>query len=300
MENILKGLNAKAQENIEQILRAAYHEGYSAGLEFGRASSSTVEGTGEVELPKTEKRVAQIGEFILIKNENLAQGKYKNGDVLEVTEVRCSGVSAKGVSDIGILHEEYEVVFETGSVEPIPAPLTANQQRAELIQRAREFVEEHQRDLPGEWNCRDYGNPTCRRKYYETEFSIKENKVTAVIYAVNYHRERLNSKPRHVGRAKCMPGDVFNADIGKAIALAKALEIDIPQEFLDAVQPDEIVVGMIAGPKEEEVAYFSDSGKVPLKVTRVDDYGDVHRSNGKNSDKEDFKIIDDTNAIYPV
>lgn len=43
--------------------------------------------------------------------------------------------------------------------------------------------------------------------------------------------------------AKCSPADVFHAEIGKAIALRKALGLTVPTEYTDAPQPDKPRVG---------------------------------------------------------
>lgn len=45
------------------------------------------------------------------------------------------------------------------------------------------------------------------------------------------------------GIAKCAPTDCFNVHIGQAIALRRALGLDIPQEYVCAPQPDEPRVG---------------------------------------------------------
>ncbi|MCR8997954.1 hypothetical protein NW825_24090, partial [Brevibacillus laterosporus] len=45
------------------------------------------------------------------------------------------------------------------------------------------------------------------------------------------------------GIAKCSPDDCFNVHIGKAIALRRALGLDVPTEYLTAPQPAEPRVG---------------------------------------------------------
>jgi hypothetical protein len=45
------------------------------------------------------------------------------------------------------------------------------------------------------------------------------------------------------GIAKCDPTDVFNEHIGKAIALRRALGLEIPAEYIYAPDPTEIRVG---------------------------------------------------------
>lgn len=45
------------------------------------------------------------------------------------------------------------------------------------------------------------------------------------------------------GIAKCAPGETFNAHIGRAIALRRALGLAVPAEYLDAPGPTEVRVG---------------------------------------------------------
>ncbi|MGG1641848.1 hypothetical protein ACIFQM_11240 [Paenibacillus sp. NRS-1782] len=45
------------------------------------------------------------------------------------------------------------------------------------------------------------------------------------------------------GVAKCAPGDVFNAHIGRVISLRRALGLDVPAEYLNVPQPTEVRVG---------------------------------------------------------
>lgn len=64
----------------------------------------------------------------------------------------------------------------------------------------------------------------------------KKRTVTALIYAHGPH-----SKPFvwAVGRAKAAPNDVFNAHIGRAIALRRALGLEVPAEYLRVPNPEE-------------------------------------------------------------
>lgn len=107
-------------------------------------------------------------------------------------------------------------------------PKSPNQRRAELIQRAKVHVGE-------QFDCW-FNDRLCSKK-----FIINPKKRTVLLLLISKRDGSIRAK----GIAKCHPDEVFNADIGKAIALARALEIEIPQEFMDAVQPDVKVVGMI-------------------------------------------------------
>lgn len=51
------------------------------------------------------------------------------------------------------------------------------------------------------------------------------------------------------GIAKCAPGDVFNSHIGRAIALRRALGLELPAEYLNAPQPTEVRVGDVVRKK---------------------------------------------------
>lgn len=83
------------------------------------------------------------------------------------------------------------------------------------------------------------GNETYRVMNYNVEFiaDSKERKVTALV------ARRHDKKPRHVGRAKATPSDCFNVHIGKAIALRRALGLEVPDLYLNAPQPTEVRVG---------------------------------------------------------
>src|SRR6185312_2029016 len=191
-----------------------------------------------------------------------------------VEVVKCEGKKLRKTDTMGaVAHAIQSSAWgDIGvSVSPTKSP---NQQRAELIQRAREFVEGQESE-------------------YYLDFVVNTEKRT-IVALIKLSTGSVMTR----GIAKCMPTDVFNDWIGKAIALCKALEIEIPKEFVEAVQPTEIVKGMIAEPTEEELPHFNPSGRMPLEVTSVGENGFVWRSNGRNADKEDFNIIDDSNANY--
>lgn len=184
--------------------------------------------------------------------------------------------------------EVFEVVGGVDGTDSIVTPAvikSPNQQRAELIQRAREFVE-GQKDILGRYLLRITSNTLypC-----SAEFSIdeKERTVTCVLRAFEgtHIRKRVTSY--------CHPNDVFHADIGKAIVLAKALKNDIPLEFLDAVQPDMPVIGMIFKGCEGDIReiapigqWTQESMKSAIDSEYVEDYP--------------IQILDDTGAEYEV
>lgn len=188
--------------------------------------------------------------------------------------------------------------------EGVIAAYTPNEQRALLIQRAREFVEE-QKDGKGSYRVPDDPfNPF----YTRGEFIVNEEKRTVVVLLRGVNSGRVRAR----GIAKCMPGDVFNEWIGKAIALARALEIEVPQEFLQAVQPTHYSVGQVITFPADDVDYMKmcyrvDSVSSDSELTMLfDDYGKAYGGDltGSQFDKCEFRnilpIIDDTNAKYEV
>jgi len=211
--------------------------------------------------------------------------------------------AGKAMSKVGkSVHEQWEAL-------PKKSP---NQQRAELIQRAREFVEDLSKTIPssamrnlsnGKWEGGLYlsdSNLYGFVKAHDLQFVINEEKRTVVALIHHYDRgKRIGIRAR--GIAKCMPDEVFNADIGKAIALARALEIEVPQVFLQAVQPDEYVKG-------HAVYSFDTSGK-RFDYPKITDVTEDRIWEGSffcykdSGDRYGLPcvnpvITDDTNAIY--
>jgi hypothetical protein len=88
------------------------------------------------------------------------------------------------------------------------------------------------------------GNDTYRTHTYVVEFVVNKDKraVTALVRRGRYFTA---GKVEHVGVAKCDPSDCFNVHLGKAIALRRALGLDVPSEYLNAPQPTEVRVGDI-------------------------------------------------------
>lgn len=197
--------------------------------------------------------------------------------------------------------EVFEVVKEI-KPEDLPFPeveLTANQRRAALIEKAKAFVEEQKTTIAGiavygpnknqKVEFKDVFVPRNNRTNFrhsacKAEFIVKKNKLTCLLKGVE------TSNVYGVGRSKCAPGDVFNEHIGRAIALARALEIDVPEEFLKAVQPNEIVMGMDLEIRSNGKLEFDHK---PINVIDLEDCNKDFQA-----DEYGTFIIDDTNAKY--
>lgn len=173
--------------------------------------------------------------------------------------------------------EYFERVDE--SVEEIE--LSPNEQRAALIERAKEFVESR---LDKFGKVVFYSDGNARRRF-TAKFIVNEEKITVACLLGGFAN---HNKIHFRGIAKCMPNEVFNEHIGKAIALARALKIDVPGEFLDAVQPTEKVIGMEVYNEEHDL--YAELTEIYRGAPRTARY--------KSRFASESIIIDDTNAIY--
>ncbi|MGF9978714.1 hypothetical protein [Viridibacillus arvi] len=181
---------------------------------------------------------------------------------------------------------------------PFPEALSPNEQRALLIKQAKEFVDEHTQKTkvlsPMPFSKRKIGSKLTRgigyKGYVVEEQFISNAKKRTVVCLL---RGVTSSIVRSKGIAKCAPDDVFNEHIGQAIALARALEIEVPEGFLKAIQPDEKVEGMIV---------FA-GGRTRRLITELRDLnfnehrGEITCQVGSGYSKEGI-ILDDTNAEY--
>lgn len=173
--------------------------------------------------------------------------------------------------------------------------LTPNQQRAEIIEKAKKFVEvksEYLQDsvlVAGGFSRKEKENPKYAHLKTKVEFVVNAEKLTVVAILKTYSGEILEK-----AIAKCHPQEVFNEHIGKAIALGRALNLDV-SEFEQAVQPTEFVVG-------QKVFYKSEHGESFSGVRTVSGFNTGRQPLSKEKAgymaEEKLTIINDTNAIY--
>ncbi len=68
--------------------------------------------------------------------------------------------------------------------------------------------------------------------------------VTALVYRPKLGQQYVaDPAPDHIGVAKCRRSDCFNIYIGKAIALRRALKLEVPEEYLTVQSPSGYEVG---------------------------------------------------------
>src|SRR5690625_4284245 len=109
---------------------------------------------------------------------------------------------------------------------------TAQEKRNRIIEQAKKDVEELKED-DGMYKIYPYA---CTAEYI-----VNKNKRTVVAILRGFRTGKVRAR----GIAKCAPNDCFNVHIGKAIALRRALGIEVPDEYLNAPQPTEVRVGDI-------------------------------------------------------
>lgn len=326
--NNIKGLSKSRRDEITREIKRLAEQMFLIGFRDGQAASTTVEDQAVETIEHEGKYLQKVDRDAC--DDDYVRVQHKDGDCFKpnkfygpVKDGEVKAESSTGREDYEMARvynnsygrytstvEVFEVVGNVGCIhhvsndvlpEPIE-PLTANQQRAKVIKRAREFVQKYQRQGLGDVGHAE-GNPTAQHHYYETEFFVRESRITAVVYRLKNGKERMK-RPSHVGRSFCSVGDVFNEWIGKAIAIAKALKIGIPREFLKAVQPT-VAKGQTF--KIGEVEKVNVRGAV-ADITKLSPehngskYGLAfnHTFDKGWLGQKQVAIIDDTNAEYEV
>lgn len=261
---------------------------------------------------KTVKRQAEVGERILVTNPILTFGYYEKGDVLTIARSLDKLVATKENGAAVRHDEYEVIVEETRealtieqaskSIEEIMRKVR-REGYAEGFERGREDEREkygvltmdkdgNRRDDISEQyaqSCGRGGKTAQERRdriverakmdvlnlmrehssnAVDTEFIVNREKRTVVLLRKWVSSGYIRAK----GIAKCAPNDCFNVRIGKAIALRRALGLEVPVEYLNAPQPTEVRVG-------DMVEVTLDSGEVEVKpVIQTNEYGRLNVS----------------------
>ncbi|WGT38527.1 hypothetical protein QH639_22400 [Lysinibacillus sp. 1 U-2021] len=174
----------------------------------------------------------------------------------------------------GGLNPQIPIVDET--IEP----LTPNQQRFLTIINAKRYVAERQAVM----------------LFGHVDFIVNTEKRTIVALLKLLGLNQVVKR----GIAKCNPSDVFNEHIGKAIALGRALGLDV-SEFEQSVQPNEVVLG--------HIIVWNESPDEPHEVvTKNGDWFDfIYLKDNKRYNNHEYceieeftTILNDSNAKYEV
>jgi len=94
---------------------------------------------------------------------------------------------------------------------------------------------------------------------FDITFDInRENRTVEAI------AKKVFSRTAFYGTAICAPDDCFNIHIGEAIAIHRALGLEVPDEYLNAPQPTEVRVGdVVKHTDTSEIATVIEDGSWP-------------------------------------
>lgn len=116
---------------------------------------------------------------------------------------------------------------------------TYQQRRDEIVERAKQDVIELRNGKDSLYTV-PAGKGTLNYFCY-ADFVVNREKRTVVALLRGRHTRKVRAR----GIAKCHPDDCFNVHIGKAIALRRALGLEVPDEYLNVPQPTEVKRGDI-------------------------------------------------------
>jgi NAD-dependent dihydropyrimidine dehydrogenase PreA subunit len=184
----------------------------------------------------------------------------------------------------------YEEGYEQGKFDAIvessvkeARKLIAQLTRDDIIEMAKRDVAELKND-DGFYVVEDF---------YDCYADFKVNSEKRTVVALM--RGKRSWKVYARGIAKCHPDDCFNAHIGRAIALRRALGLEVPDEYLNAPQPTEVRVGDIIQWEHVDCDYqvISLENKFP-NVIGINRDGSRFEACGGNFYHHGMKIIDDS------
>ena len=272
LENEVAELRPLKQEVAE--LKLIVHE-LRGKKSIEPSTTNTVEDIIEFEGQQYKKvdRKGRKGDVVIFRNNNTRF--FTNGEPYKVA-ANGRPIDNEKEAVLSLYHDGFGRTPETVDVYELiePKPLTPNQQRAAIIEKAKKFVDEHKSKYRSEWN-------------------IVGQTVQILIYDSNGMLMMFR-------QAKCNPNDVFNEHIGKAIALGRALGLDV-SEFEQAVQPNEVVPG--------HIIVWNESPDEPHEVvTKNGDWFDfIYLKDNKRYNNHEYceierftTILNDTNAKYEV
>lgn len=169
---------------------------------------------------------------------------------------------------------------------------TTQQKRDLIVEQAKADIESLKGRCRGVW----YGS--IDDLYHISDGSYSGSYALRAKFVINKHKRTVvvlmygafSNKVRSRGIAKCAPGDCFNEHIGKAIALRRALGLEVPDEYLNAPQPTEVRVG--------DVVEFTTHGeKKQRTVSEISSSRFEFTSNTWIDRDYVMKIIDDSREV---
>src|SRR5690625_2069168 len=140
--------------------------------------------------------------------------------------------------------------------------------RDEIVEKAKQFVKE----------------TTERTSFTTYEFIVNKPKRTVVVL-----RRDIHGKVLVRGKATAHADDCFNVHIGKAIALRRAMFMDVPDEYSNVPQPTEIRVGDVVRGNGVTVYYSENKSFTLTGVVEENTYENVTEYTYENGDVDWIK-----------
>lgn len=138
----------------------------------------------------------------------------------------------------------YEEGYKQGMLHAQLDEETPQQKRDRIVEQAERDIEEL-KDAEGSITRRK-GYRSINGWIHDAEFIVNAEKRTVVCLLIPQMSKDVSSR----GIAKCAPSDCFNSHIGKAIALRRALGLEVPEEYMNAPNPTEVRVGDVVQNKK--------------------------------------------------
>ncbi|MCY8266128.1 hypothetical protein MOC48_06965 [Bacillus haynesii] len=226
----------------------------------------------DAELIVTEKRPAKVGERVLIIDD-FNEPMYVLHDVVPVIgggDKHGVAVRKPDAPPIFLNDEQYEVIVNNEIENEEAAGMENVEKRYEAaVENARDAIEEvrlaayakgyedarrklmaqapvgktaqERRDEIVEQAKADVERLRTNNRLWRTfDITFDINRESRTVEAV---AKKPNSRTAFYGTEICAPDDCFNVHIGKAIALHRALGLEVPEKYLNAPQPTEVRVG---------------------------------------------------------
>jgi len=192
---------------------------------------------------QAQEQFASIVGFLhrnMIEDQNVVSIERNNG-IIETP----FGMDYDGTFDLTLRFSEapkpntrkyYDCLAEKGT----PAYASSQHYRDEIIEKAKRVVADIKvtDEIGTYYHVKDENDPEFPF-YCGEDFVINKEKRTVVALLRGVESGDVHAR----GIAKCAPDDCFNVHIGKAIALRRALGLEVPSEYYNAPQPTEVRVG---------------------------------------------------------
>lgn len=160
----------------------------------------------------------------------------------EVIEEAIDNARLEGYEE-GYRQGKFDAVMEQTHGKVSYGEKAAQEIRDEIVEQAKNDVTSRVSDGLVEFNflVNTSGDFSRRTMVFRLEFYVNKNKraVTCLL------RRKASGIVHRKGIAKCAPDDCFNVHVGKAIALRRALGLDVPSEYYNAPQPTDANEGDI-------------------------------------------------------